>query len=183
MFFALWPDGAWSSRLIEAAAPQVRAAGGRALAQLDLHVTLCFLGAVGAGPLAALCERAGQIQASSFELLFDRLEFWREARIVAVTAARVPPAGRALAEALAVAARELGLAPDIRPWRPHLTLVRGATVQRLSAEVAAAASAELPLALPVSRFYLAQSQELGREPAGAVEPRRYSTLASWPLRP
>lgn len=146
-------------------------------------MTLCFLGAVDEAPLATLCERAGEIQASSFELLFDRLELWREARILAATAARVPPAGRALAEALATAARQLGLAPDARAWRPHLTLVRGATVQRLSAEVAGAASPALQLALPVSRFYLAQSQELGREPRSDVEPRRYRTLASWPLRP
>jgi 2'-5' RNA ligase len=146
-------------------------------------VTLCFLGAVGEAPLAALCERAGQIQASSFELLFDRLEFWREARILAAIAARVPPAGSALAEALGATARELGLAPDVRAWRPHLTLVRGATVQRLPAELAGAASPGLQLLLPVSRFYLAQSQELGRQPEHAVEPRRYNTLASWPLRP
>jgi RNA 2',3'-cyclic 3'-phosphodiesterase len=158
----------------------VRAAGGRALAQLDLHVTLCFLGAVGEGSLAALCECAGQIQASSFELLFDRLELWREARILAATTARVPPAGSALAEALCTAARELGLAPDVRAWRPHLTLVRGTTAGAASAGTASAA---LQLPLPVSRFYLAQSQELGRKPDGRVEPRRYSTLASWPLHP
>jgi RNA 2',3'-cyclic 3'-phosphodiesterase len=161
----------------------VRAAGGRALARVDLHVTLCFLGAVGEAQLAALCERAGQTQAPSFELLFDRLEFWREARILAATAGRIPPAGVALVETLATAARELGLAPDARAWRPHLTLVRGATAARLPAEVDAAASPALQLPLPVTRFYLAQSQELGRKPDGPVEPCRYSTLASWPLHP
>ena len=171
------------SRLIEAAAPQVRAAAGRALARVDLHVTLCFLGAVGEAPLAALCERAGQVHASAFELLLDRLELWREARILAAAATRVPPAGRALAEALAAAARELGLAPDVRPWRPHLTLVRGATVQRLPPELEGPGSAALQLALPATRFYLAQSQELGRQPESTVEARRYRTLASWPLRP
>lgn len=161
----------------------VSAAGGRALALLDLHVTLCFLGAVDEARLAALCERAGQIQASSFELLFDGLELWREARILAATVARVPAAGVALTEALDSAARELGLVPDVRAWRPHLTLVRGATARRLPEEFAGAASPALQLALPVSRFYLAQSQELGREPRSDVEPRRCRTLASWPLRP
>jgi 2'-5' RNA ligase len=161
----------------------VRAAGGRALTQPDLHVTLCFLGAVGEAQLAALCERAGQVQAPSFELLFDRLELWREARILAATASRVPPAGVALAEALATGARELGLAPDVRAWRPHLTLVRSATAPRLPADVDGAASLALQLLLPVSRFYLAQSQELGRQPDGGLEPRRYRALASWPLNP
>jgi RNA 2',3'-cyclic 3'-phosphodiesterase len=148
-----------------------------------LHVTLCFLGAVGEAPLAALCERAGQIQASAFELLLDGLELWREARILAATATRVPPAGRALAEALAAAARELGLAPDVRAWRPHLTLVRGATAQHLPPELEAPGSMAPQLALLATRFYLAQSQELGREPDRAVEARRYRTLGSWPLRP
>jgi len=161
----------------------VSVAGGRALAKLDLHVTLCFLGAVDEARLAALCERAGQIQASSFELLFDGLELWREARILAATVAQVPEAGLALAEALANAARELGLAPDVRAWRPHLTLMRGATARRLPEELAGVASPALQLLLPVSRFYLAQSQELGRQADSAVEPRRYRTLASWPLRP
>ena len=161
----------------------MRAAGGRALARVDLHVTLCFLGAVGEAQLAALCERAGQVQAPSFELLFDRLELWREARILAATAAHVPPAGLALAQMLAAAARELGLTPDARAWRPHLTLVRGATAPGLPADVDAAERPALQLLLPVSRFYLAQSQELGRQPDGAVEPRRYHTLASWPLNP
>lgn len=161
----------------------MRAADGRALARLDLHVTLCFLGAVGEAALAALCERASRIQASSFELLFDRLEFWREARILAATVTSVPPAGRALAEALTATARELGLAPDVRVWRPHLTLVRGTTVKHLAPDLAGAASPALQLSLPVSRFYLAQSQELGPQREGAVEGRRYSTLASWALSP
>jgi 2'-5' RNA ligase len=163
--------------------PLVSAAGGRALAHSDLHVTLCFLGAVGEAPLAALYARAGQIQASSFELVFDRLEFWREARILAATVASVPPAGRALAEALATAARAAGLAPDVRAWRPHMTLVRGATGQRLPAELAGDAWPALQLGLPVSRFYLAESQGLGSQPGSGVEGRRYSTLACWPLSP
>src|SRR6202034_4414710 len=47
LFFALWPEVGWCSRLMQAAAPALAAAGGRALALADWHVTLCFLGAVG----------------------------------------------------------------------------------------------------------------------------------------
>jgi 2'-5' RNA ligase len=161
----------------------VSAASGRALAPPDLHVTLCFLGAVGEAQLEPLCARAGQIEASSFELAFERLEFWREARILAASVARVPPAGLALAQALATAARQLGLAPDLNAWRPHLTLVRGASAQRLPAEPAGDARPVLQLTLPVSRFYLAESQGLGPQGGSAFEGRRYGTLASWPLRP
>ncbi len=183
LFFALWPDGWWSSRLIEAATPVLAAAGGRALARVDLHVTLCFLGAVGEAARSALCIRAGQIEAASFELEFERLEFWREARIVAATAARVPPAGIELAQALASAARQVGLAPELKAWRPHVTLVRGVTLERWPAELAGDAWPALQLTLPVARFYLAESQGLGAQVCGVSEARRYATLASWPLRP
>jgi RNA 2',3'-cyclic 3'-phosphodiesterase len=150
------------------------AAGGRALAQVDLHVTLCFLGAVEEAERSALCERADQIEAQPFELVFERLEFWRESRIVAATVERVPPAGAALAQQLASAARQAGLAPDSRAWRPHVTLARGVTAARLPSQ--------LGLTLPVSRFYLAESQGLGAQVCGAPEARRYATLGSWPLR-
>jgi len=161
----------------------LRAAGGRALPSVDLHVTLCFLGAVGEAERAALCVRAGNIDAASFALEFERLESWREARILAATVARVPPAGVELAAALAAAARAVGLAPDLRAWRPHVTLLRGVTAQRLPAELAGDARPALRLTLPATRFYLAQSQGLGAQVGGAAQPPRYATLASWPLRP
>jgi 2'-5' RNA ligase len=159
------------------------AATGRALARADLHVTLCFLGAVSEAQLAPLCERAGKIEGASFELAFDRLEWWRPARALAATAACVPPAGAQLAAALASAARGLGLAPDERPWRPHMTLLRGVTAQQLPAEPAGEAWPAIRLTLPASRFYLAESQGLGAQACGGAEAPCYAALASWPLRP
>lgn len=186
LFFALWPDGPWSSRLIEAAAPVLCKVGGRALASVDLHVTLCFLGAVDEAQFAALCERAGQIEAAAFELVFERLEWWRAARIVAASVACVPSAGVALAAALAKAAQQAGLAPDLKSWRPHITLVRGANLPQLLPEPAGERAGDawpaLQLRLPVTRFYLAQSQGLGAQVCGHAEAPRYATLASWPLQ-
>jgi RNA 2',3'-cyclic 3'-phosphodiesterase len=161
----------------------LRAAGGRALARVDLHVTLCFLGAVGEAQLAALCQRAGKIEAASFELTFERLELWPQAQILVATVERVPPAGLELAAALARAARQVGLAPDPKAWRPHVTMLRGVTLQRVPAEPAGDAWPVPRLPLPVARFYLAESQGLGAQGCGAAEARRYATLAWWPLRP
>jgi 2'-5' RNA ligase len=196
LFFALWPEDDWSSRLIEAAAPALSGAGGRALAGVDLHVTLCFLGAVGEAQRAALCVRASQLAAVSFELEFERLEFWRQAGIVAATVARVPLAAVELAHGLSRVAREVGLTPDPKPWRPHVTLLRGLTAPRvaaqpLPAQPAGQASPALHLKLPVACFYLAESQGLGAPAGVGAEPpaaqaaaiRRYARLASWPLRP
>jgi 2'-5' RNA ligase len=152
------------------------AAAGRTLALADVHVTLCFLGAVSEAQKASLCERAGRIEAASFELAFERLEWWPAARVLAATATGVPAAAVQLAAALAAAARQVGLAPDERPWRAHVTLLRGATVPQLALR-------PLRLTLPVSRFYLAQSQGLGVQACDRAEAPRYVTLASWPLRP
>jgi len=187
LFFALWPDEAWSARLLEAAAPAIAAVGGRpgggALASVDLHVTLCFLGAVGEPALALLLERAAAIRAAAFELEFGRLEWWAESRILAATVARVPAEGERLAAALAGAAREAGLAPDLRAWRPHVTLLRGAaTSAPAAADATAAGWPALRLTLPVTRFYLAESQGLGPQVAGVTEAPRYTRRASWPLR-
>jgi 2'-5' RNA ligase len=161
------------------------AAGGRALARVDLHVTLCFLGAVAEPELAALRERAAGIDAAAFELSFERLELWREARILAATVERVPSAAAGLAGALAVAAAEVGLALERRPWRPHITLARGVTPPAAATAVAASADAAsrwLPLTLSAGRFYLAESQGVGAQACGNAAPPRYATLGSWPLR-
>jgi RNA 2',3'-cyclic 3'-phosphodiesterase len=167
----------WGERLIEAAAPVLAAAGGRALARVDLHVTLCFLGAVAEPELAALRERAAGIDATAFELSFERLELWREARILAATVERVPGAAAELAGALAGAAGEVGLTLERRPWRPHITLARGVKLPQAGAAVRL-----LPLALPSGRFYLAESQGVGAQACGNAAPARYARLASWPLR-
>jgi 2'-5' RNA ligase len=164
------------------------AAGGRALARVDLHVTLCFLGAVAEPQLAALRERAAGIDAAAFELSFERLELWGEARILAATVERVPSAAAGLAGALAVAAGEVGLALERRPWRPHITLARGVTPPRAATTAAAAAasadaaSRRLPLTLSAGRFYLAESQGVGAQACGNAAAPRYATLGSWPLR-
>jgi 2'-5' RNA ligase len=199
LFFALWPDQAWCARMLQAAAPQIAAAdgaargaaggqsAGRALAGSDLHVTLCFLGAVAEPELAGLLERAARIDEAAFELEFVRLEWWRQSRVLAATVAQVPPQGERLAAALAAAAREVGLNPDSRTWRPHLTLLRGAATDAAApvaaaANEAAAGSPAMPLRMPATRFYLAQSQGLGAQVCSNAAAARYVTLASWPLR-
>lgn len=161
------------------------------MARVDLHVTLWFLGAVAEPELAALRERAAGIDAAAFELSFQRLELWREARILAATVERVPGAAAELLGALAAAAGEVGLALERRPWRPHVTLARGVPLPRAVAAETAAAPAVgsgdtalrlLPLTLPAGRFYLAESQGVGAQVCGPTEAARYARLASWPLR-
>jgi 2'-5' RNA ligase len=179
LFFALWPEAGWYEPLLRAAQPLLAGAAGRPLAQVDLHVTLCFLGAVDEPAVAALCERAAGIESQGFELLFDAFEYWPRARILAATCSSAPAAANELASTLRSMALELGLQPDLKPWRAHMTLLRAASVQ---ASLLAERAPALRLTLPARGFYLAQSHELGADSAETAQRRRYTVLGCWPLR-
>jgi len=180
LFFALWPDAATAERLRQAGrAPDL--ATGRVPALADLHVTLCFLGAIEALAATALCERAALIESPPFELEFDSLQYWRRSRVLAATCSRTPAVASALAAALADSARTIGLRPDERPLRPHVTLVRG--LREAPAALRQPWPLPTPLLLAARWFYLAQSQELETVTASDDAPPRYARLASWRLRP
>ncbi len=150
------------------------------MADLDLHLTLCFLGAVDESSLPALCERVSALQLPPFQLEFGAIEYWPRSRVLAATSATVPAAGVALAGALHAQARALGLRTDERPLRAHVTLSRGLAASPGLA--AAPCKLSPPLSLAASNFYLAQSQQLEATSAGSLAPCRYARLAAWPLR-
>jgi 2'-5' RNA ligase len=179
VFFALWPEAGFCEALLAAAARVVQVEAGRAIGSADLHVTLCFLGAVDESVLAMLCDRAAKLEASAFELEFEALEYWARSRVLAATCAQLPTAAAELAQKLRLIARSLGLSADGRPLQPHVTLLRA-----LAAPPASAARLPLPapLRLDARCFYLAQSHELEPASASAPHTRRYRTLGSWPLR-
>jgi RNA 2',3'-cyclic 3'-phosphodiesterase len=179
LFFALWPEPDFIARL-RAAAHALGPAGARAVADLDLHVTLCFLGTVEESSLPALCERAAALQPPPFELEFEAIEYWSRSRVLAATSAAVPAAAVALARALQGLARKLGLGVDERPLRAHVTLFRGLAASSVPA--AGPWPLSPPLRLAASNFYLAQSQQLEATSAGSLGPCRYTRLAAWPLR-
>ena len=179
LFFALWPEADFIARLRAAAHP-LGLPGGWAVGELDLHVTLCFLGAVEESSLPALRERVAALQLPPFELEFEAIEYWSRSRVLAATSATVPAAGVALARALHAQARAVGLRTDERPLRAHVTLLRGLAASPGSA--AAPLPLSPPLRLGANKFYLAQSQQLEATSAGGPAPCRYARLAAWPLR-
>ena len=179
LFFALWPEGDFIARL-RAAAGALGRAGGRTVPDRDLHVTLCFLGAVEESSLPALCERAAALQLPPVELEFEAIEYWPQSRVLAATSAAVPAAAATLARALYAQAHALGLRTEERPLQPHVTLLRGLTADAVPA--AAPWPLSPPLRLAASNFYLAQSQQLEATSAGSLAASRYTRLAQWPLR-
>jgi 2'-5' RNA ligase len=195
LFFALWPPPGWSERPLAAAQALLdgRAMTGRAVASADVHVTLCFLGAVEEAVVAALCERAAALQESAFELEFEGLELWPRSRVLVAASSRVPAAATELARALHRQARGLGLQPAEQPLRPHVTLMRGVANPQHSCShppppppppppLTLTLTLSPPLRLASGRFYLAQSHELEGATAAASQAPRYLRLDSWPLR-
>lgn len=135
LFTALWPTpheraeaAAWTARCRWPAHATV-------VAPERLHVTLHFLGAVGR-------DRIGDVLAAlprpmpRFTLCFDTPALWRGGTLV-MQAREAPPALVALHAELGDRLAALGLKPDPRRYRPHLTLARRANGTALPAEVPA----------------------------------------------
>ncbi len=167
LFLASWPDAATRDATHHATRKAVRLSGGRPVATANLHLTLAFLGGVGADRHEAVCAVAGGLAAPGFEVVFDRVEFWPRPRVMVAVASDPPAAAAALAAGLWAGLAPLGFEPDLRPYRPHLTLAR--KVSRPQAGLIMK-----PVAWTVAELALVESVT---DPAGP----RYTVLERWPL--
>ena len=128
LFIALWPgDGvrtalaAWrDGSNWPASASPVRTG--------QLHVTLHFLGNVPRARIPELVQGLA-VPFTPFELGFGHAELWHGG-IAVLAPDAVPAPLLALHDALGVAVGRLGLAPEARSYRPHVSLARraGATL-------------------------------------------------------
>jgi 2'-5' RNA ligase len=126
LFFALWPDHRQRDRLRDVIGPVAKTVEGRMVDRRDWHITLAFIGTFPANRVPFLLERAAGIRVEPFRLIFDRLEFWPRPRVASLCAASVPPELQALVDSLNSIMLDLGLHPEDRIYRPHITVVRNA---------------------------------------------------------
>ena len=144
----------------------------------NLHATLLFLGSIAesrivdVGAIAAsAASSVGAGCGSAAELFFDRVECWEKAAVLVATTSATSSGGHTLARTLAeVLQREtlrIGLTPDPKPFRPHITLARkvGRPGRALSMH---------PVSWNLTEFALVESRT---EPEGAV----YGVLQVFPL--
>jgi 2'-5' RNA ligase len=173
LFFALQPTAKQSSALLARTAPVVEKLLGQRVPAENLHATLCFVGAVAEEKVEALRAAAATVRASALKLRFEQLEFWDKPRVLCAAGSKESEAAHDLARMLAEAAVVAGFAPDIKPFRAHLTLAR-------KVNAAEAAKIEWPrpfspsMTVRCDRFVLMQSR---REESGSI----YSALDSWAL--
>jgi 2'-5' RNA ligase len=132
LFFALWPDHARQAALAHATQDVVLACGGRAVPPEKFHVTLAFVGSVPESSVAKV-EAIGhqvaiEVQRAPVQLTLDAIEYWKKAKVVCATAREPHNAGARLADTLATALKSrltaVGFTPDLKPFRPHISLAR-----------------------------------------------------------
>ncbi|HET7866486.1 MAG TPA: RNA 2',3'-cyclic phosphodiesterase [Burkholderiaceae bacterium] len=124
LFVALWPGPAVRMRLGALAGEWPWSAGAQRVGEAGLHMTLHFLGHVPRHRLKLVAEGL-VVSMQPFDLVLDRAEVWRNG--VAILAPSDIPAGlQMLQRSLTDALRPLGLVPEARAFRPHVTLARHA---------------------------------------------------------
>lgn len=167
LFFALWPDEALRAALADAARPLLAACDGRPVPASNYHLTLAFLGGVEQARVAEIRAAAAKVAAGPFELVLDSHGHWRRAGVAWLGSRRPPEAAGRLARLLWEALEPLGFEAEQRPFRPHLTVLRGC---RRCDEVGPVT----PVAWPVRDFVLVRSET---RPEGA----RYQIVDRWGL--
>jgi 2'-5' RNA ligase len=172
LFFALWPVDRHRAAVAESVAAAVARVAGRAVPPGNLHVTLAFLGSVPAEAFVQLVGVGGRGPWPEVGLDFTRIEYWARPKVLVAMPAEVPAAGQEIVERLWQGVAALGFTRELRPWRPHLTLVRG--VRQPPPENLELTPVQTAADEPAWRLALVDS-------AAHPEGPRYNPLADWPL--
>jgi len=124
LFFALWPDRRQRDRLRDFITPVAREVDGRLIDRHNWHVTLAFIGDFEERLVPSLLQAASEIEVESFQLRFDRLEFWPRPRIASLVSPNVPSELQALVQQLNAVLLRAGILAEDRAYRPHITVAR-----------------------------------------------------------
>jgi 2'-5' RNA ligase len=166
-FFALWPDPPARALIGRLAREVALETCGRPILPDLIHLTLAFVGPQPPIRVDSLRRLAGLIRGRAFPIALHRVGVFQKTG-VAWLGASTPGEDLALLHRdLSDALRSRGFPVDARPYTPHLTLARRATV---------VVERTLPEAIGwrVSGFTLVASDTSGPVPV-------YRTVAQWPL--
>jgi len=166
LFLALRPPPAVQETLAKVARRALHHQG-RLLPPENIHLTLCFLGALDAGQRVRVETAAGTIRGDAFDLTLDHFGHWPRPRVFWSAPAQTPESLYQLVGALQAALRAEGISVEARPFRAHVTLAR--KVSQFAGPVGHPA-----VVWPARDFCLMESQTL---PQGA----RYRLIGSWSL--
>jgi 2'-5' RNA ligase len=150
LFVCLWPDAeavqglqAWQQAIPPSS-------GARYVPTPNLHLTIHFVGDVGAERLASVIDGLA-IRARPVEVVLDRLENWADGLVV-LAASETPLALARLHADVGESLRSLDLPGSALAFRPHVTLAR-----RVVSPVTPPAAPPTAVRLRCARFGLVES--------------------------
>jgi RNA 2',3'-cyclic 3'-phosphodiesterase len=166
-FFALLLDAAAVARLSQIGEQLAEGYGRSSVPPENYHVTLCFVGNIEDSQVATL-RRIGELHTMQPGLIvLDRLEFWKESRVIVAASHAASTKLQALSAYLAAECARFRPAIRNELWRPHVTLLRKvsqATVLQTMSQIEWLADS----------FCLMQSQRAGGRSV-------YTVVERWPL--
>jgi len=167
IFFALWPDDTTRQAIATVIKPHLLNHSAKKVPQHNWHLTLAFLGNVPQSQYDCALVQAAQVQAESFELVFDTFGYWPRPRVVWLGCTDVPAALQALVNQLNTCLAPCAYEPEHRIYTPHLTLLRKAShgIKQSEAE---------PMHWRVNEFVLVESVT---DRKGSI----YQVVKRWPL--
>jgi|SRR5690554_2546708 len=135
----------------------------------NLHQTLVFLGQLTTTQLQHLLAQVQQIRCPPITMQFDLLSYWPNPKIYCLTCRRLEASLYVLVRQLEQITLEAGIAFELRPYRPHITLARKAT-QNISVPIAPVCfkAESLLLMKSVSSEYGPQYLPIKQWPIGTV---------------
>jgi len=167
MFYALWPDAQLRAQIAAAAQAVPWGHSVRLVPPENYHLTIAFVGAIGAERLAVLRQIGAALRAASCTIEFDRSEYWPKPAVVVAAAREIPPALESCWRALHQALANHGFRLDPKRLRPHVTLARKV--------------AQAPVPTPNTEFsWHASTVCLMRSSGGGAQPV-YTVVDTWPL--
>ena len=123
LFYALWPEPDTQRHWLQASAAALTSLGGQPLPAASLHLTLQFLGETRADRVPALIRLGDDVAGAALSLRFDRIECWGRGDLACLRA-ESPAELLRLVGHLGHGLQTLGLAPDPRRFKAHVTLAR-----------------------------------------------------------
>lgn len=126
VFFALWPDETTRHSIEALTTAAVKESGGNPVPPENFHITLRFLGAVDRAGMKKLKKAAALAFGLPQQIRLDRLGYWENSSIVWLGCNKVHDDLLRLVVNLNTELGGVGFPHENRPFRPHVTLARGA---------------------------------------------------------
>jgi 2'-5' RNA ligase len=169
LFFALWPEADTARQLAHAASQLQLQGPARLVDGRNYHLTLAFVGEVGAKNLPDLRRIGGMQRASCCNIVFKAVEYWPDPQVIVCAAEESPAALQELSAELYRASSPYRRKPVVAPQRlrAHATLARKVA----QAPVLPTLSS---FTWPVHHFSLVSSDTSGTESV-------YTVVDTWPL--